>query len=457
MSVDENYSITRAQARDHFNKIADTAGVRSAWDRHFPANSQGPKTAKRVLSRAPSPGLRRLWMETTTAGKVMGELRRLEEQCASLFRSTTEQPISCQDELVRPLVEALAIDEVLTGVLVIDEVLTGVPVPATIEDRQPVAHLPKPSSPSRHLTTKPPRVRNANSAAPLPPLDGENDSTTEARTKVDDDPSSVTWARPIVTASKKPAPPLVPKEISITRAQASAHFNEIADHAGLHSAWNKLAIRTSDITPAPRIPDRSSKAATLAAPSVLKSERAINDAGVDYQASSSSTFSSAVANLQASLADAPARSQFAYPSDQPIVQTELTTNRQKVGQVRWDQALRPLLETIQSSHRPARRKPASKGTGVGPHRKSERDGPNLVSESPMTGLRRLAEMAVNSDGPSNNNNRHNTFGDRRATSRAPNPLLGSQAATGDETDFASQLADHLRSEVLRHGIRVENN
>lgn len=443
MSVDENYSVTRAEARDHFNKAADTAGVRWAWDKQL-SNSQ---TAERNLSRAPSPGLRRLWVETSAAGKVMDQLRKLEGECASLFRSNAEQPIFYQEDLVRPLVEALGIDEMLTSVL----------VPAVREVRPNLDRLPKPDAPSRNLPAKPPRVRKANSAAaPLPPVHEENLPAADGNTAVDRHSAS-TGTEPGVTERKAPAPTPVRAEVSITRAQARAHFNEIADRAGLHSAWNAPAITSSRIEPIHDIPNLASKAIELAKPPVSNSERSVNDAEVDSQDPDSFIFSSAVANSHASLADAPVRSPVVYPSDQRMVRSELTTNQQKVGQVRWDQVVRPLLETIQSSQRLARSKPASEGTRFGPRRKSESDGPNPVSEIPMTGLRRLAEMAVNSDGPSNNTDGQNTLGNPRTTSGVPNPLAGSQVAVGDETDFASQLAEHLRSEVLRHGIRVENN
>jgi hypothetical protein len=449
VSVGEKFSITRAEARDHFNKIADHAGARWAWDKHLVANSKSSKTPERNLSRAPSPGLRRLWIEASTAGRVMDQLRTLEAECALLFGANAEQPIFSEDGVVRPLVEFLGIDETLIRVI----------APAVTDDCQNLERPPKSSAPPQHLSAKPPDVKKANNPAPLPPLHKENDAAAEAGNKVVDRRSSVTWTRLSVTARKEPqpAPAPVPNDITISRAQARVHFDEIVDHAGLHSAWKERAITTSDTQPTLYIPDRPPKAAALAQPPVSNSKRAINDAGVDYQDPTFFMFPSALGSSHASLADARARSSVAYPNATRIVQSESTTNHQRAGPVRWEQVARPLLETIQTSHRLALRKPAYAGTRVGPHRRSERDDPSPVSEVPMTGLRRLAEMAVNSDGPSNNTDRQNIFGDRRITSGAPNPLPGSQVAIGDETDFASQLAEHLRSEVLRHGIRVENN
>jgi hypothetical protein len=88
---------------------------------------------------------------------------------------------------------------------------------------------------------------------------------------------------------------------------------------------------------------------------------------------------------------------------------------------------------------------------------SETDETNLTYEQPLTGLRRLAEMAVNVADARAVQRNQQTTADNERTQSGISELPVAHFARTEEAEFGSGLTDFLRQEMLRHGIGLESS
>lgn len=376
---------------------------------------------------APLPTLRRLWVGASAAGHVMERIRTLEEAWEPLFASTYELALLNEDELTRPLFDALGIDATLAVAL----------------ERPPLK--------DRTLTEGRPRrpVRWSESSHAPAPLSG---ATTVG----------ATFSHPrhefegVETDAERV---LVSGALPISRADASLRLDEIFERAGLRSAWREQVVSTSGDESGVRLKLNAPASETVAPGDAPASGRRAVPREISPVAGQS---------VQGNL----------FPSPQPAVSNVLvhtstlseldvrSSSRQAhAGFSKGDAArsedrlslmLLPLIERLDRSHTPRQSRPvrAPKLDG-GVMRPGTQDlDSSFTRPDPPTGLQRLVAAAPHAPARYARGIDLTPDDNGRELSLAPEPFVSSPAR--DESgDFGSQLAELLRRESLRFGIDIE--
>lgn len=446
------FSITRADARDYFAAMSDRAGMRAEWDTLVIANSDSE------LSEAPHADLRRLWIDASSAGYFMRQLRELEEGWVSLLGSSSDLLIFHEEDVVRPLLGLLGIDESLAGVL----------ARSIMEGRQDADTAAMPAGPAQGLKTGSLRSGSAKGVSPLrraAKSSVESNSVAEPQIKARKRESSVstTSGKGIHRSPSEAEQRPVREKFSITRADARDHFEKISDQLGVRSSWDKPVSATSGNGQTLDVPGLVSEVGAGADPHPFNSEYAIPHVKRNNHQRTASAASFREIGSPAVPPNWGNRREGADASSPGSVDLEAAATGAAASDVRLDQILKRLAErTIHSPRNSSRRKLTSREVRGNSFRRSQMDevdlapAVHLTPEVPLSGLQRLAQRAVNagqesaveSDRPSANEDRWRTSGSPELANVLP-------AAGGESAEFGLQLAEFLRREVLRQGISLE--
>jgi hypothetical protein len=458
MLAGEKFSITRAEARDYFEAKSDHAGRSAEWASSVIATSDAERTPP------PDPELRRLWIDASCASHFTEQVRKCEEEWVSLFESSSELLIFHEEDVVRPLMETLGLNESLAGVL----------VRSVGENTEDVEAGQMPVGPNYGLKAKPLHSGREKGVAPLgkaagssvksasvaeekirtskPEAGGETTREKGIHRSVGD----TTRERGIHRSVDDAEQLLVREKFSITRAEARDRFRKISDDVAAGSAWNKPVRASGGIEQVIDLPGSVPEVVTGADAHSFSSPDAIKDIGREANPSPRAV--------------APYRNGLANSGNPPMVSD---TTPRFVGfdpaapgavaiDVRLDQILNRLAKrAIQSPLDSSRTKLASRELPDHSNRRSHTDQANVAplihpsAEVPLSGLQRLAQRAGNTrDQSAVESNRQARV---EGGSRTPgNPEISEMlpVSSGEDTEFGFRLVEFLRSEVLRHGITL---
>ena len=258
------FSITRAEARDYFEKISARRGLRAEWDTLIIATSDHEQTP------APHPDFRRLWIEASCAGHFMGKVQQVESEWSSLFGSTSELLIFHEEEVVGSLMELLGINESLAGV-----------VARSGFDGRKDADAAVMRSGLRVDSPGPGGNEGASQLSQAARVSSESESVAaaEIRSNKTRAGSSPTTRKGIHRSPVESGRPLHRGGHSITRAEARAYVKNISDRLNAGSAWDRPVgarpgrEQTYDL---PILVREAAAAAAAAGPQLFNSQDAVN-------------------------------------------------------------------------------------------------------------------------------------------------------------------------------------
>ncbi len=223
--ANEKFSITREDARGHFNQMSDHAGALGTQDKPAIGTSGDGQALEGAFLPAPNAGLRRLWIEASGADYVMRQIRTPEEKWLSSSGANSDFLIFHEEDLVRPLVDPLGINQLLPG----DVAPSDQAAHSVGEDRCSIENHPVPAATPQTLTSESLGLGKEKSG-PLRQharVSKELDGAAEAQTRAAAHKSirSGTAAEEIHPSGNARERVSASEKCSITRGDARSHFN----------------------------------------------------------------------------------------------------------------------------------------------------------------------------------------------------------------------------------------
>lgn len=391
----------------------------------------------------PTPSLRGLWVAAAAAGRLVEQMRTLEQAWAPLFDSTSDLPIFHEEDLTRPLFEPLGIDATLAGA---------------------VAHSL--TEHSAYIEGQPHRpVRVYESSTPAPPRSVTPASRVESPRAFAPPDGVLTRPRPESDgpAPKELSPPRVmPEHRSagdappISRAAASRHFDEMFERAGVRSAWRGQVVSTSSVERGVNAPAEETFAPVNAPAS--KPARALHGIRPDAEQSAPGGIFLPRKSVSAEgRADTRTRTATAAQTASQTISAGVASGDVSRGEDPLAHVLLPLIERLSRSNgtRPSRTGLATREHADGGRRGVETEEAEFMRPVPQTGLRRLAAGAQRERTQyKGENGKQGAAVNEQEFTRTPEPF-GDFLAGTEGGEFGSQLAELLRRESLRLGIGIE--
>lgn len=430
----------------------------------------------------PNPKLRGFFRAASSARYTLGMIRTVEARCTSLFESNSELLIFSEDDLVRSLLKPLRTDEMLAGFgnraqlrqagavdikpdlaaearARLNEISdhaggrsTRDKSGRTCEDV--FARTPGPFKSSSKLST----LHQVDFGIAEPQVaTGESDAFAEAKTNSHRHESSTSDVvkEDVVPLRQTRERVSEHKTLSITPAQARDHFDKISDRACVRSSWDQFVIKGTGRGTQPLDPVLTCEVAVFASPNSLDDFAC---AEPNDEQSSASTFSAPAVRSAFVGTNTRIQSKVTHPSDIRTFEGGPAQNDEASPESSLDHILRPLVEraihtraSLSPPKTSMREPPAASFPG------SETEETNLTYEQPLTGLRRLAEMAVNVTDAGAVQRNQQTTADNERTQSGISELPVAHFARTEEAEFGAGLTDFLRQEMLRHGIGLESS